>query len=210
MEHVVFLLLTLAGATHGKIKETNTHILQNGCHTVCLRGTILKTYFSLILLFPPAFSTGAETKCIISEDNSRNSKRSCSVTLGATLYIQMMRNASSHWVKFKKQLPTEPVNVFSLKRDEVTIQEPYKNRAEFFISNGTLKMMHVERNDSGQYTTEIFNKNGVFVKNINVTLDVQGKYLSFISQPIKNLYTYFLNHGVTQPCLNLLAQSAII
>lgn len=190
MEHVVFLLVTLAGATHGKIKETNSHILQDCRHTVCLRGTILKTYFSLICFFPSAFSPGAETKCIISNDNGHSSKYSCSVTLGATLYIQIMKNASGHRVKFKKHLPTESVSVFSLKREEVTIQEPYKNRTEFFISNGTLKITHVERNDAGQYSIEIFNTNGVFVQNINVTLDVQGKYLSFISQPINNLYVY--------------------
>lgn len=191
MEHVVFLLVTLAGATHGKIKETNPRILRNCRHTVCSRGTILKTYFSLILLFPSAVSPGAETKCIISNDNnSPSSKYSCSVTLCSTVYIQMMKDASGYRVKFKKQLPTESVNVFSLKREEVTIQDPYKNRTEFFISNGTLKITHVERNDSGQYSVEIFNTNGVFVKHINVTLDVQGKYLSFISQPINNLSLY--------------------
>lgn len=147
------------------------------------------------MLFPSAFSPGAETKCIISNDNnnSHSSKSSCSVTLGATVYIQMMKNASGHRVTFKKHLPTESVNVFSLRRGEVITQEPYKKRTEFFISNGTLKITHVERNDSGQYSMEIFNTNGVFVKNINVTLDIQGKYLSFISQTIDiRIYIYKL------------------
>lgn len=97
------------------------------------------------------------------------------------MYIQVMNNASSHQVKFKKQLQrTESTSVFTLKKDKVVIQEVYKSRVEVFIGNGTMKIMHVQRNDSGQYSIEIFSPNGLYLKNIQLTLDVQGKCLSFI------------------------------
>lgn len=98
-----------------------------------------------------------------------------------------MNNASGHQVKFKKQLQrTESTSVFTLKKDKVVIQEVYKSRVEVFIGNGTMKMMHIQRNDSGQYSIEIFSPNGLYLKNIQLTLDVQGKYLSFIPKLIKS------------------------
>lgn len=91
----------------------------------------------------------------------------------------MMTNASGHQLWCKKQLPIGSINVFSLKKEKVMIQEAYKNRTEFFISNGTLKLTRVETNDSGQYSVEVFDPNGIHVKNINLTMDVQGKCLKF-------------------------------
>lgn len=91
-----------------------------------------------------------------------------------------MNNASSHQVKFKKQLlQTESMSVFTLKKDKVVIQEVYKSRVELFIGNGTVKIMHVQRNDSGQYSIEIFRPDGLHLRDIQLTLDVQGKYFSF-------------------------------
>lgn len=63
----------------------------------------------------------------------------------------------------------------TLKKGRVTIQESLKNRYQFFIHNGTLKISDVEKNDSGQYTIEIFNLEGFHLRNIEVKLDVQGK-----------------------------------
>lgn len=125
-----------------------------------------------------AFYAAAETQCVVSSKNSST----CTATLGATVYIQMMNNASSHQVKFKKQSQlTKARSVFTLRKDNVTIQEIYKGRVEVFIGNGTMKIMRVERNDSGQYSIEIFRPDGMLLKNSQLTLDVQGKYLKFIS-----------------------------
>lgn len=94
------------------------------------------------------------------------------------MYIQMMDNASSHQVKFKKQLQlTKYTSVFTLKKGYVDRQEVYKSRVEFFIGNGTVKIQQVERNDSGQYSIEIFSPNGMLLKKSQLILDVQGKYL---------------------------------
>lgn len=89
----------------------------------------------------------------------------------------MMNNASGHQVKFKKQSPlTKSTSVFFLKKDTVNIQEVYKGRVEVFIGNGTMKIMQVQRNDSGQYSIEIFLPNGMLFKKSQLILDVRGKY----------------------------------
>lgn len=115
-----------------------------------------------------AFSPAAETKC----DAIHNASL-CSATLGGSVYIQVMVNASGLLLICKKQLPTGYVQVFTLKKETVTIQEALKNRTEFFIHNGTLKITNVEKNDSGQYNIVVYNPNGILMKNISFKLDVQ-------------------------------------
>lgn len=121
-----------------------------------------------------AFFAAPETLCVVINTNSST----CTATLGATVYIQMMKNASSHQVKFKKQLQlTKTASVFTLRKDNVIILEAFKGRVEVFIGNGTVKIMQVERNDSGQYGIEIFMPDGRILQNSQLILDVQGKYL---------------------------------
>ncbi|KAM8732350.1 uncharacterized protein AB9X84_024402 isoform 1-T4 [Acanthopagrus schlegelii] len=131
MEQVLFLLVTLAGASH-------------------------------------AVFTAAETKCNASQNISL-----CSAALGGSVYIQMMTNASGYQLQCKKQLPTGPIIVFSLKKDKVTIQDQFSDRMQFFINNGTLKFTNVAKNDSGQYSLEVYDPNGLRVKDIQIKLDVQ-------------------------------------
>ncbi|XP_078116841.1 uncharacterized protein LOC144524447 [Sander vitreus] len=117
-----------------------------------------------------AFFSPAETKCNATQNTSL-----CSVTVGGSVYIQVMTNASGHVLKCKKQLPTGSINVFSTKGDKVKIQESFRNRTEFFINNGSLKITNVERNDSGQYITDVFTQDGVLMRSMKVKLDVQEK-----------------------------------
>ncbi|XP_078145140.1 uncharacterized protein LOC144542412 [Centroberyx gerrardi] len=131
MEHVLVLLVMLAGVTHA--------------------------------VFP-----AAETNC-----NATQNTSACSVALGGSVYIQLMANASGHQLRCKKELPSGSTNVFSLKKDKVVIQEAWRNRTEFFISNGTFKLSNVEKADSGQYTVEVFHPNGVLLETKHVKLDVQ-------------------------------------
>uniref|UniRef100_A0AAQ5XGB8 Immunoglobulin V-set domain-containing protein n=1 Tax=Amphiprion ocellaris TaxID=80972 RepID=A0AAQ5XGB8_AMPOC len=78
----------------------------------------------------------------------------CSAVLGGSVYIQVMTNASGYQLRCKKTLPSGSITVFNVRREKVTIQDEFKNRTEFFINNGTLKITNVERNDSGQYSIE--------------------------------------------------------
>ncbi|KAM9375786.1 uncharacterized protein KZ484_008314 [Pholidichthys leucotaenia] len=120
-----------------------------------------------------ACSPVAETKCDFTEINHLP----CSVILEGSVYIQVMTNASGHRVRCKKETPSGHNTVFSLKNGNVTIEKELKNRAQFFISNGTLKIINVERNDSGQYTVEIYGPTGVRIKfytfNMNVKENVK-------------------------------------
>ncbi|KAE8285995.1 hypothetical protein D5F01_LYC15675 [Larimichthys crocea] len=105
-----------------------------------------------------AFLPAAETKC----DATSNTSVLCQVHLGGTVYIQMMNNASRHQLRCKKYLPTGTISVFSLKKEKVTIEEPFRNKTtEFFINNGTLKITNVEKNHSGRYNLEVFDPRGI-------------------------------------------------
>ncbi|XP_062414733.1 uncharacterized protein si:zfos-741a10.3 [Pungitius pungitius] len=116
-----------------------------------------------------AFLQAGETKC-----NATQSSSQCSVALGGSVCIQLMTNASGRHLQFKKKLPAGVLNVFSLKRDKVTVHETYRNRTEFLSSSSTLKMTKMARNDSGLYIVDVFDLNGLHLRTTNVTLDVQG------------------------------------
>lgn len=110
----------------------------------------------------------AETKC----DAIHNASL-CSATLGGSVYIQVMTNASGHLLQCKKLLTTGSVKVFSLKKEKVKIEEAFRNRTEFFIYSGTLKIANVEKNDSGQYKVDVFDAEAVLLKSIYINLNVQ-------------------------------------
>lgn len=61
----------------------------------------------------------------------------------------------------------------------MTIPEAYEGRVEVFIDNGTVKIMHVQRNDSGEYTIDIFESDGMHLKKVELILHVRSKYNSF-------------------------------
>ncbi|KAG7244865.1 hypothetical protein INR49_028074, partial [Caranx melampygus] len=98
----------------------------------------------------------------------------CSVTVGESLYIPVISNAHGHQVWCNKVLLNETIKVFNLKK-KLVIYEPFKNRAEFFINNGTFVMSNMKMNDSGQYILEAFDPKGFHVKMMHIQLDVKGK-----------------------------------
>lgn len=91
------------------------------------------------------------------------------------MYIQVMSNTPGYLLLCKKKGPSGDINVFKIKNRNVMIQEPLKNRTEFFINNGTLKISSVEKNDSGLYNIEVFDTLLRQVAFTNFTLDVNGK-----------------------------------
>ncbi|XP_056238077.1 uncharacterized protein LOC130173143 isoform X2 [Seriola aureovittata] len=110
----------------------------------------------------------AETRC-----NSTKNTYLCSVTPGGSVHIQVITNASGHQVWCKKQILGGSISVFTLKNEKLTINRTFSNRTEFFINNGTFMMTNMEKNDSGQYIMEAFDSKGVFVRKIDVQLDVE-------------------------------------
>lgn len=135
----------------------------------------MQQVFILVMLagVTHAFFPAAETKCNATQNTSQ-----CSATLGGAVYIQLMTSASGHQLRCKKELSTGPLIVFSLKRETVTVPEPFRNRTQFFIHNGTMKITNVEVNDSGAYSVEIFTQDGVLVRNVKFTLDVEESILA--------------------------------
>ncbi|XP_068506717.1 uncharacterized protein [Syngnathus scovelli] len=123
--------------------------------------------FILLLLF--GGTADGESKC-----NGTLESSHCSVTLGGSVYIQLMLNVRGHHLRCKKLLNNGSIPVFTIKKEKPWIQEAFRNRTEFFVDNGTLKISNVERNDSGQYIVEVFDLNGRIVKTITLELDVQG------------------------------------
>lgn len=90
--------------------------------------------------------------------------------------IQLISSASVFRVECRKKFHNESRNVFSLKRGKVKIDEAFRNKTEFFINNGTLKITNVQRSDSGQYTVEIYKPDGMVEKKLIFNLEVKGKY----------------------------------
>lgn len=115
-----------------------------------------------------AFLPVADTKCDATRDVT-----SCNATSGGSVYIQVMANASGHVVYCKKNVTSGFTKVFTLKNEQVKVN---KDNAEFFIGNGTLKITGLSKNDTGQYSFDIFNQNGVHLRNVTLHLHVQGKY----------------------------------
>lgn len=101
----------------------------------------------------------------------------CSLPAGETLFMQVISNASGHQVFCRKQLDDgQMTNVFTLKKEKFTVQhEGFRNRTEFFIYNGTFKISNLQHSDSGHYTTQVFDQNGVLVSTTSIQMDVQGK-----------------------------------
>lgn len=115
------------------------------------------------------FFPAAETKC-----NAIHNASLCSATLGGSVYIQVMTNASGHRLQCKKLLTTgSSIKVFSLKKEKVKTEEAFKNRTDFFIYTGTLKIANVEKNDSGLYKVDVFDAEAVLLKSIYINLEVQ-------------------------------------
>ncbi|XP_019222113.1 uncharacterized protein LOC106098197 isoform X1 [Oreochromis niloticus] len=115
-----------------------------------------------------ALVTGDETTCDL-----RTNTCPCSPILEGTVYIQVMNDVSGREMKCLKVLPRGNITVFNLKKGKIMIDKEFSNRITFIIKNGTFKITNVKRNDSGQYSIEVFNSNGVQEKNIHFTLDVK-------------------------------------
>ncbi|CAI5652016.1 unnamed protein product [Oreochromis niloticus] len=134
---------------------------------------VMKQFLILLLVVAGthAFFPVGETTC-----NLTHNTCPCTPLIEGTVYIQVMTNASGREVKFLKVLPNRNITVLSLKKEKITMTDKeFNNRLQFIFENGTLKITNVRRNDSGHYSTEVLNSDGVQEKNIHFTLDVKDK-----------------------------------
>ncbi|XP_061582254.1 uncharacterized protein si:zfos-741a10.3 [Cololabis saira] len=132
----------------------------------------MKHFLLLVILAGEthAFFQISESHC-----NATQNASTCSASLGGSVYIQLMTNASNYLVECVKKIPRGSMKVFTLKKGKVTIDVALRNRAEFFIYNGTLKITSLEKNDSGLYSVEVFDNNGMKVKSLSFLLNLDDK-----------------------------------
>ena len=99
----------------------------------------------------------------------------CVVSPGGTVYIQLMNSSRGHELTLKRNISTDPTEVFSMKRDLVNMQGTAKGRSHFFIDNGTFMLTNVSSTDLGVYIFQYYDSNGLAIGNRMIKLDFEGK-----------------------------------
>ncbi|XP_058852690.1 T-cell surface antigen CD2-like [Acipenser ruthenus] len=91
--------------------------------------------------------------------------------LGHSVYLHfnMTLNSSVH-VKWKQGV--SPIGAF--KDNKTAFNNPYINRTEIF-ANGTLRLDRTQKNDSGDYSVEVFNTDGTNIFKGSMQVYIQGE-----------------------------------
>ncbi|CAL1613288.1 unnamed protein product [Knipowitschia caucasica] len=124
---------------------------------------------SILVLFPEliyGFLRPSDTMCKFLDTDS-----TCSVTHGGDLYLQVMANASDH----RLELFRGSKKVLIIRRETVKIlEEAFRNRTEAFRNNGTIKIQNVQWEDAGKYKVDVYDKDGIHLKKVEVMLEVKA------------------------------------
>ncbi|XP_058852712.1 uncharacterized protein LOC131699613 isoform X2 [Acipenser ruthenus] len=105
--------------------------------------------------------------------------------LGHSVYLHFNTtlNSSVH-VKWKQGV--SPIGAF--KDNKMVFTNPYINRAEIF-ANGTLKLDRTQKNDSGDYSVDVFTTDGTNIFKGSMQVYIQEA----VSQPV--VHSTCLSHG---------------
>lgn len=124
----------------------------------------------------PGLATASVTNCDVSSFNILGPP--CTPTLGGTVYIKLMDNATGYVVAFSKDVHGKDVYVFIVKDGEVKIRQEYRYRTEFSISTGTLKLTYLEKDDEGWYNLNVLTPlpYPMLVKTLMFNLEIEGKF----------------------------------
>ncbi|KAM6923691.1 uncharacterized protein FYW49_006143 isoform 1-T1 [Xenentodon cancila] len=130
----------------------------------------MQAVVGLMLLFL-GVSQGGETHC-----DGRQDGVQCFGALGGTLVLQLMDNASEipryQWIKEK--------TIILSKSQNIIISNTMKSRSVFIPSNGTFTIDNLIRTDSGQYTLNIFDSEGLQKNKQTLELFVQAPVSSVL------------------------------
>lgn len=132
------------------------------------------------LIFLVILTGGAHAFLPVSDTRCNATEIKCTPVLGGSVYIQLMTNASTYDLHCKKVFLNGTTKVFSSGNGKVTIEAAFRERIEFFIDNGTLKITNVENSDSGQYSVEVYDQDGIRRKSINFNLEVREDILQIV------------------------------
>lgn len=128
----------------------------------------MKLFLVILMLLPGlnyGFLTPSDTICKAINDTT------CTVTLGGSVFLQVMNNASGYRIHFSRGSK----EIFKIKRGTLEVHEDaFRNRTEAFMDSGTIKIQNVQWEDAGQYIVEIYNTDGRNLKTVQVTLEVKA------------------------------------
>ncbi|MGH0151624.1 UNVERIFIED_CONTAM: hypothetical protein FKN15_020485 [Acipenser sinensis] len=99
------------------------------------------------------------------------------------LHLNTTLNSSVH-VEWKRG--DKPIGVF--KNNRPGFKDPYINRTEIF-ANGTLRLNRTQKNDSGDYSVDVFNTDGTNIFKGSIQVYIQEA----VSQPV--VHSTCLSHG---------------
>ncbi|XP_021168040.1 uncharacterized protein LOC110367214 [Fundulus heteroclitus] len=116
-----------------------------------------------LLLLLLGVSQGLHVHC-----DGRNNGTRCNLTVGDTLFLQLVGNASGIRIHLKKERST----LLRWIINRIVINS-IENRSVFIPTNGTFKISEVEESDNGDYKLEINNSNGILNGTANLHLSVK-------------------------------------
>lgn len=125
--------------------------------------------FVVILMLLPGLNYGflmpSDTICKAINDIT------CTVTVGGNLFLQVVNNASGCRIQFS----SGSKEMFTIKKGMLKGEEnPFRDRMEALVDNGTIKIQSVQWEDAKRYKVEIHHQKGAHLKTVHVTLEVKA------------------------------------
>ncbi|XP_058852594.1 T-cell surface antigen CD2-like [Acipenser ruthenus] len=91
--------------------------------------------------------------------------------LGDSVYLHFNTTLNSS-VEVQWKQGDKPIGMF--KNNRMAFNNPYINRTEIF-ANGTLRLDRTQKNDSGDYSVDVFNTNGTSIFKGSMQVYIQGE-----------------------------------
>ncbi|XP_043984018.1 uncharacterized protein LOC122837614 isoform X2 [Gambusia affinis] len=138
-----------------------------------------------LLLMILGVSQGLSAHCDVRKDGVQ-----CNVTLGETVFLQLMDNASGIRFDLKK----ENVNLLKGEKNGKVTNE-IKDRSDFTSNNGTFRINDLKHSDSGEYNLTVFGPDGRLTETRTFHLSVQGSSslrIGLITSSICGVLLFFI------------------
>ncbi|XP_023184636.1 uncharacterized protein LOC111607047 [Xiphophorus maculatus] len=139
-----------------------------------------------LLLMLLGVSQGLSANC-----DARNDGVRCNVTLGETVFLQLIGNASG----IRLELAKEKVTLLRWRLNG-TVTNEIKDRSDFIPNNGTFRINALKHSDGGEYNLTIFDPDGKRTRNQTFHLSVQGSSslkIGLITSSICGVFLFFIS-----------------
>ncbi|XP_054890466.1 uncharacterized protein LOC129362770 isoform X1 [Poeciliopsis prolifica] len=135
-----------------------------------------------LLLMLLGVSQGLSAHCDARKDGAQ-----CSATLGETVFVRLIDDASG--IRF--ELRKEHVTLLRWRINETATNE-IKDRSDFIPINGTFRISDLQHSDSGDYNLTVFSSDGKRAENRTLHLSVQGSSSLSIGLITSSIFGIFL------------------